>query len=160
MLENHEPPQWCVVFNTEGDTFWGRLIPGRFKHVRAFTFLPKTKIWIFYDVSFTGTTLSAMPDGPDARAAMWQFIGPIGKSYIVSVKRLPQRSRIFPWSNWCTTALRHLLNLPGSALRPDAFFRECLENGGTPFEQSHESTDIHPAAARSNSDGLESASGS
>jgi|SRR5581483_605474 len=134
MPNDYEPKSWCVVFNVEGDSGWARWVPGRFKHVRAFAFVPKSRIWIFYDVNFSGTELMAIPDGPDARATIWSFIGPPGCSCVVSVPRLPKRSRWFPWTNWCTTSLRHLLNLPGSALRPTSFYRECLENGGTPFE--------------------------
>ena len=134
MISGYEPSFWCVVFNVEGASGWARFVPGRFKHVRAYAFIPKTRTWLFYDVSFAGTRLMAIPDGPDAKAAIWSFIGPEGKSYIVGMQRLPQRRRRFPWSNWCTSALRHLLNVPGSALRPQGFYRDCLDNGGVPFE--------------------------
>jgi hypothetical protein len=139
-----EPTSWCVVFNREATSGWSRFVPGRFKHVRAYAFLPATRTWLFYDVSFAGTEIMAIPDGADARAAIWSFIGPPGRSYVVSVTRLARRRRLFPWSNWCTSALRHLLNLPGSALRPDAFHRECLAHGGTPFEDSDGRSEIQP----------------
>lgn len=145
-MSAYEPTSWCVVFNVEASSWWMRLIPGRFKHVRAYAFIPKTRTWLFYDVHFGGTELMAIPDGPDARAAIWSYIGPPGCSYVVSVPRLPRRRRWFPWSNWCTPALRHLLNLPGSALRPSAFYRDCLDHGGTPFEAEHGSAEIHPTA--------------
>lgn len=141
-MTGYEPASWCVVFNLEAETGWARLVPGRFKHVRAYAFVPKTGTWLFYDVNFAGTNLMAIPDGPDARAAIWSFIGPPGRSVVVSVKRLPRRRRLFPWSNWCTSALRHLLNLPGSALRPDGFYRDCLDNGGTPFEAEHAGAEV------------------
>jgi hypothetical protein len=111
-------------------------VPGRFKHVRAYAFLPATRTWLFYDVSFSGTSIQAIPDGPDSRAAIWSFIGPPGCSYVISMPRMPPRRRWFPWSNWCTSSLRHLLNLPGSALLADGFYRDCLANGGVPFEDS------------------------
>lgn len=133
-MTGYEPQVWCVVFNLEGASGWARWVPGRFKHVRAYAFIPQTATWLFYDVSFAGTEIMAIPDGPDARAAIWSYIGPPGKSFIVAMKRLPPRRRWFPWSNWCTPALRHLLHVPGSALRPTAFYRDCLANGGRPFE--------------------------
>jgi hypothetical protein len=133
-MTGYEPTSWCVVFNLDAASGWARFVPGRFKHVRAFAFIPKCRTWLFYDVSFAGTELMAIPDGPDARAAIWSFIGPPGKSCVVSVPRLPRRRRLFPWSNWCTTAIRHLLNLPGGAVRPSAFHRDCLRSGGVPFE--------------------------
>lgn len=133
-MTGYEPTSWCVVFNVEAASTWMRFIPGRFKHVRAYAFIPKTKTWLFYDVHFSGTKLMAIPDGPDSRAAIWSFIGPPGCSYVVAVPRLPPRRRRFPWSNWCTPALRHLLNLPGRAVLPDHFYQDCIDNGGTRFE--------------------------
>lgn len=133
-LTIYEPQVWNVVFNREAASGWARWVPGRYKHVRAYAFVPATRIWLFYDVHFGGTQIFAVPDGPDAIAAIYSFIGPPGVSDIVAVRRLPGRIRRFPWSNWCTPALRHLLNLPTGALRPDAFYRDCLANGGKPFE--------------------------
>lgn len=132
-MKNYEPQVWNVVFNREAATGWARLVPGRFKHVRAYAFVPATNLWLFYDVHFGGTKLFAVPAGPDALAAIFSFIGPPGASEIVSVRVLPRRRRILPLTNWCTTALRHLLNLPRGALRPSAFYRDCLKNG-VPFE--------------------------
>lgn len=143
-MTGYQPEVWNVVFNREAASGWSRLVPGSYKHVRAYAFVPASRLWLFYDVNFDGTEIFAVPDGPDARAAIWSFIGPEGASSIIAVKRLPVRRRWFPWSNWCTCALRHLLNLPGSALRPDGFYRDCLDHG-TPFEAVDESTNL-PAA--------------
>lgn len=130
---SYEPTSWCVVFNLDGESGWSKWVPGRFKHVRAYAFLHQTRTWLFYDVNFAGTEIRAIPDGPDSRAAIWEFIGPPGRSYVVSVTKLPRRRRIFPWSNWCTSALRHLLNVPGHAISPDGFYRDCIKRG-MPFE--------------------------
>lgn len=134
---SHTPPAWNVVFNREGASGWARWVPGHYKHVRAYGFVPATGLWIFYDVSFSGTDISAIPHGVASYEKIWEFIGPEGASDIVVMTRLPPRRRLFPWSNWCTSALRHLLNLPGGALSPDAFHRDCLANGGIPFEDPH-----------------------
>lgn len=136
-MVNYEPEVWNVVFNREAASGWAKWVPGRYKHVRAYAFIPETKIWLFYDVNFSGTTIAAIPHGVDSYAKIWEFIGPEGVSDIVVMRRLPGRRRLFPWSNWCTPALRHLLNLPGRALCPDGFHRDCLANGGIPFEAEH-----------------------
>lgn len=147
-MTEFEPTTWCVVFNLEAEAGWARWVPGRFKHVRAFAFVPATGIWLFYDVHFGGTQIFAVAgdrDDPKVKAAIYSFIGPSGSSYVVGMSRLPARRRLFPWSNWCTSSLRHLLNLPGGALRPDAFYRDCLANGGTPFEADDgRRTEIYP----------------
>jgi hypothetical protein len=137
---DYEPAVWCVVFNTEAASGWARWVPGRFKHVRAYAYVPKTKLWLFYDVNFAGVSLMALPGDatcPLVKAAIANFIGPPGKSFVVAMPRLPQRKRLFPWSNWCTSGLRHLLHVPGGALSPDGFRRDCLANGGIPFEDEH-----------------------
>ncbi len=144
---NYEPEVWNVVFNREAASGWAKWVPGRYKHVRAYAFVPATRTWLFYDVSFAGTVIAAIPHGEDSYARIWEFIGPEGASDIVAMKRLPSRRRLFPWSNWCTPALRHLLNLPGSALRPDSFHRDCLANGGVPFEAKYASAAIPAAPA-------------
>jgi hypothetical protein len=146
---SYQPEVWNVVFNREAASGWAKWVPGRYKHVRAYAFIPATRMWLFYDVSFTGTEISAIPHGPDSYAKIFEFIGPDGASDIVSVRRLPDRKRMFPWSNWCTAALRHLLQLPGRALSPTAFHRDCLANGGVPFEALDESTVISGAPERS-----------
>jgi hypothetical protein len=134
---SYEPQVWNVVFNREAASGWAKWVPGRYKHVRAYAFLPATKQWLFYDVSFAGTEIAVIPHGLDSYEKIYEFIGPPGAADIVAMKRLPARRRWFPWSNWCTPALRHLLNLPGSALKPDAFYCDCLANGGVPFEAEH-----------------------
>jgi hypothetical protein len=144
-VSQYEPEVWNVVFNLEAASGWARFVPGRYKHVRAYAYLPATRTWLFYDMSFSGTEISAIPHGPDSYAKIWEFIGPDHASDIVSVRRLPSRKRLFPWSNWCTSGLRHLLNLPGGALRPDAFYRDCLDNG-VPFEAHDGSAEIQRTA--------------
>lgn len=134
MKAEHEPQVWNVVFNREAASGWSRWVPGIFKHVRAYAFLPALEVWVFYDVAFSGTRIAVVPQGPAAIEAIYSFIGPEGCSEIVSVKRQAMRRRRFPLGNFCTAALRHLLNLPGGALLPDGFYRECLRNGGLPFE--------------------------
>lgn len=147
MSPDFAPAVWNIVFNREAASWWSSLVPGRFKHVRAYAFLPAQKLWLFYDVHFGGTDIAVVPDGPDAIRAIYSFIGPEGRSEIVSVRRLPRRRRWLPLANWCTPALRHLTGLPGSALLPDGFYRECLANGGTPFEAEHGRADIQPTPA-------------
>lgn len=144
-LTPYAPQVWNVVFNREAASGWARWVPGRYKHVRAYAFVPASQVWLFYDVSFVGTDISAVPHGQHWDK-LWEFIGPDTASDIVSVTMLPPRRRRFPWSNWCTSALRHLLNLPGGALRPDAFYRECVENGGIPFEAPNAGTTIQRPA--------------
>lgn len=152
MTPGFEPEVWNVVFNRDAASWWMRYIPGRYKHVRAYAFVPALKLWLFYDVHFGGTRLFAMPDGPEAIDAIYSFIGPEGASDIVAVRCRRGRRRRFPLANWCTPAIRHLTGLPGGALLPDGFYRDCLANGGTPFEADDGSTAISsPASAGSRS---------
>lgn len=148
MKQQYQPQVWSVVFNRYAASGWARWVPGRFKHVRAYAFMPALKVWVFYDVKFSGTNIFVVPHGTAAIETIRSFIGPRGYSDIVVMTRLPERKRRFPLGNLCTTSLRAVLNLPGGALLPDGFHRDCLANGGKLFEDDDGRVcQLYPAAA-------------
>lgn len=122
-----EPIRWQVCFLREAENRWvNALVPGRFKHVRAFGFVPVQDLWIFYDVTLTGTAIRAARDHSamaDRLIAAW-----IDGAEVICVQ--PQRGRRrMPCGFWCVTAIVHLLGLSGSTLLPDQLHRECLRLG-------------------------------
>lgn len=125
MIEG-EPIRWTLCFDEVPRHWLGRLVPGRFKHVRAFGFVPVQDIWIFYDVTLKGTVLRAARDHSataDRLLSAWA-----ANSAMVSIKPLAQRER-FPGGFWCVTAIKHLIGLRSGALRPDVLFRDCQAHG-------------------------------
>jgi hypothetical protein len=122
------PETWILVFNRECSKSWlGRLVPGRYKHVRAYTWLPWVKAWLFYDVHLTGTTVAVVPDGDGAKIALWQFTH---RADLMRIK--VQGRKRAPLLGWCVPAMKHLIGLRSGALRPDALWADCLAAGGEP----------------------------
>jgi hypothetical protein len=134
------PARWLVVFTTKSDRWWIRLIPGRFKHVRAFAYCHDTDCWIFYDPCLRTGILTAR--GAGARQLMLQWTR---DAKVLSMEPGPHE-RIRPLPFACTTAIASLLGLPGGALRPDALYRQCLANGAKPLdEKPRPAPDCNPA---------------
>lgn len=122
------PPVWIVVFCRSIDNRWVRwLACGQYKHVRAYAYLPALKVWLFYDVTLSGTLIHVAPDTPQTEAYIGEFTR---DSALVAVKPGPRHGvPLAPFC--CTSAVRHLIGLKSGALRPDRLFRDCLAAGGT-----------------------------
>lgn len=126
-----QPEFWTVVFSRETSTRWvSWLALGRYKHVRAYAYVPFLHVWVFFDPHIGGTDIVIAADGAPAQAMIASWIE---RADLVRVRRVAARRR-FPVLGFCVPAIRRLLGIPGGALRPDAFFAECLAHGGTPFE--------------------------
>lgn len=129
------PEIWTVVFNREAATWWASgMALGRYKHVRAYAYVPFLHVWVFYDVRLRGTEITIAADGApaDHMIASW-----IVAADLLRVHRRPHAACTVPVLGFCVPAMRRLLGVPGSALRPDAFWRECLRHGAEPFEAVH-----------------------
>lgn len=130
-----EADHWIVVFNRETKSRWGRLVRGRFKHVRAFAICPGIRVVLFYDMAVAGTTIGVCPLGPESARVIASWVGPPGASELVEIKRLPRREARWPLGLYCTSAIAHLLGLSLGALPPwpDRLFDACLKAGGRPI---------------------------
>jgi len=126
-----DPPRWIVVFGRSNISWINRLVPGRYKHVRAYAYLPGLKAWLFYEVHLYRTAIVVAPDNRDTLARiMWPFVKDCD---LVSVPRQECERMRLPILGWCVPAIRHLLGVPGGALLPDALYRDCLAAGGQPL---------------------------
>lgn len=127
-----EPDHWIIVFHRETKSRWGRLVWGRFKHVRAFAFCPGLKVVLFYDLGVEQMSISVAAFGPESARVIAEWVGPPGASEMIEMKKLPPRVGRWPIGMWCTTVMAHLLGLPLRALprNPDSLFASCLKAGG------------------------------
>jgi hypothetical protein len=137
------PTRWLIVFDRKAASWWASLIAlGRYKHVRAFGYVHDADAYIFYDVQFSGTRLQ-LARGDGARALMLEWTADADVLAIDQREKL-QINQAGDFGRFsaiirpllCTTAIAHLVGLPG-ALRPDAFFRQCLSYGATPVGGLH-----------------------
>lgn len=124
------PTRWLLVFNHKAETWWSRLAAcGRLKHVRAFGYVAGSDAYVFFDPQFEGMSIQ-IARGDGARRLMVEWCQE------ADVLRWDRRAtpghRFRCWMPLlCTTAIAHLIGLPFTALRPDALYRKCLQNGAT-----------------------------
>jgi len=126
------PPVWILVFCRSSTAWWVNRLPGTYKHVRAYAFVPAMKAWLFYDVSLSATVIYAAPDGLTAEAYIGDFVR---DADLVSVKprRGTRRPQFRPFT--CVSAIAHLVGIRSGALRPDRLYRDVLAAGGSPLGQ-------------------------
>lgn len=136
------PKRWTLCFDPVVSAPWMRLVPGRFKHVRAFGFVPLDEVWIFVDWNLHGLTVRAAPDRSqtaDGLIRCW-----IENCELVQVEA-GSRHRALP-GFYCVGAIKRLTAIPSGALLPDGLWRDCLKFGGKPFDE-FQGTDATDAAA-------------
>lgn len=140
-----QPQIWTLVFSREATSrlrSW--LAFGRYKHVRAFAYVPFLHVWVFYDVHLSGTDIFIAADGEPAQRLIAQWIV---KADLVRMRRLPGDRKASLFFGFCVPAIKRLIGLRCVSLRPDALYRQCLKHGATPFEAVDESTKVRSAAA-------------
>lgn len=121
----YEPSHWLLVFEHETSWRWlNRLIPGRFKHVWAVGYVPQTDLWIFYDVNFRRTVITAVPDDDNAQAVIDRMTA--GKT-VLQMPVLECRPHMIGF--WCVPAMKHLIGLRSGALLPAGLYRHCIAAG-------------------------------
>ncbi|HEY1433074.1 MAG TPA: hypothetical protein VGF39_15820 [Stellaceae bacterium] len=117
---------------------------GHYKHVRAFGYVHECDAYLFYDVQLGGTVLQ-LARGDGARALMTEWAASADVLVIEKLGISPSPIARFFQPLLCTTAIAHLLGLPGAlpCLRPDALYRACLKNGAIPVGGCHGAADYH-----------------
>lgn len=126
------PETWVLVFNREASTWWASwLALGRYKHVRAYAYVPFLHVWVFYDVHLGGTDIFLAADGAPAHSVMAHWNE---NADLVSFKRMSIDIQPSPIFGFCVPAIKRLVGLKCVAMRPDALYRQCLRHGGIPFE--------------------------
>jgi hypothetical protein len=159
------PSRWLVVFDREASSWWASFVAfGYYKHVRAIGYVHDADAWLFYDVQFAGTILQ-IARGDGARKLMTQWAAGADVLAIDAGCAFGQKFGFGCFRPLiCTTAVAHLLGLPG-ALLPDALYRQCLRHGATRVgDACHGSPEGAAAAARpdarpADDDGAASAGG-
>lgn len=131
-----QPEQWILAFEPAmpGHPWLNRLVPGRFKHVRAFGKVPFLHVWLFFDATLAGLELRVAADGraADTLAVEWTRSCTI---MVMPKRPHANRSALLAASGWCVPSVKRLIGLQSSALRPDALFADCLANGGKLYGQ-------------------------
>jgi hypothetical protein len=122
----HTPARWVLCFSRVGLPW----VPGYYKHVRAYGYLPGIRSWLFYDCNLTGRSVSVAPDSDDTvRTVMWAFVRDCD---IISMPAV--RAGTMPWLTrlgwWCVPDMKSLIGLRSRAITPDGLYRDCLRAEG------------------------------
>jgi hypothetical protein len=119
-----EPMQWNLVFHRRALNRWlAWLTPGRFKHVAAFAYLPGVRLWLGYDVQWSGTRIVLM----DKAAVMAWTRGCAVVEVAVTRQPMGASSRL---GFYCVNAVKHLVGVKCIAATPDQLYRHILSHGG------------------------------
>jgi len=142
-----EPRHWFICFVKESQAWWVRwLACGRYDHVRCFAAIGGMNLWVFYDVTLKGVTLQVARDGPAAEKLIAAWIA--GADVLHFERR--EAGGLPRWPVWsCVTAVKHLVGLPGGALRPDRLWRDLVAHGARTFDDAKPAAAAADAAARS-----------
>lgn len=129
-----QPEQWLLAFDPHTENRLARAVPGRFKHVRAFGYVPFLHVWLFLDPTFAGIEVwvAAKGEAADAMAAQWTR-----GCTVVLMPRRPHANQALALaaSGWCVPVVKRLIGLQSGALRVDALFGDCLRQGGRLYGQ-------------------------
>lgn len=129
------PVRWLLVFRRRSDLWWVNLIPGEFKHVRAFAYVAETDTYVFHDVGF-GKISVFLARGAGARALMLDWTR---DSVVLAMPPGPAITLQSFLPLICTTAVGILVGARGAL--PTWLFRDCLRLGaqivsGSPIGQA------------------------
>lgn len=139
-----QPEIWTLVFNRTAARRWASwLALGRYKHVRAYAYVPFLHVWVFFDPHLSGTDIIVAADGEPAHALIGAWIA---DADLIRMQARKGRG-LLPTFGFCTSTIKRLIGLRCVALRPDAFYRDCLRSGGVPFEAAHGNPEIQRACA-------------
>lgn len=123
-----EARRWTVVFHRKAENwFFAAIAMGEFKHVSAFAFVPEFGIWTIYDVGFRRTRLIHLADTEHAKTVLAHIVK---GNCIVTIEARDEYLPLFRFGMFCTTAIKHLIGVRSSALRPDRLFRHLVAQGG------------------------------
>jgi hypothetical protein len=138
-----QPKRWVLAFQKSTESRLVRwLACGRYKHVSAFGYVAEVDHWVFFDWRFR--TIDFLV----ARGAAAQQLIDYYTRDADLLGMEPDRDggaglRI---GLWCVPAIKQLLGLRCSALRPDALWADCVRQGAEII--SHEDTRSAPDRAR------------
>lgn len=129
-----QPARWVLAFQrTTESRLIDWLASGTYKHVSAFGYIAEVDHWVFLDWRF------ATIDVIVARgAAATQLTGYYTRDADLLGMAPRKTGHGMRLGLWCVPAIKHLVGIEGSALRPDALWRDCIRQGAEIL--SHEDT--------------------
>jgi hypothetical protein len=122
--------EWLIAFSTTSENRFAMKMPGQFKHCMCFARIDEH--WVF--VEYARRPGGAIAVVPDSEADPWLAEAQDG----ATVLKVKQGYEVPPWPLlWCVPLTAYIVGIGSSALRPDAFFRDCVANGAELVCENH-----------------------
>jgi hypothetical protein len=120
-----KPARWVLAFQrTTESRIIDWLACGTYKHVSAFGYVAEVDHWLFLDWRLA-TIDVIVARGTEAT----RLIDYYTRSADLLGMAPKKRGRGIRLGLWCVPAIKHLVGIEGSALRPDALWRDCIRQG-------------------------------
>lgn len=120
------PSRWILCFRRTSQVWWVRwLARGKFKHVSAFGYIAEVDHWVFLDWRFAKVDV-IVARGNAATMLMHHYTG---NADLLGMEARTGAGGGFRLGWYCVPAVKHLLGLRSSALRPDRLWRDCIRHG-------------------------------
>lgn len=121
-----EPELWNVVFHRDVTCWWHRLLPGEFKHVFAYAYIPELDLFMVYDVWRKRTRIVLLPHCGRAIEGL--------SDMTTNAEVVKFRARIragVPFAAFsCVSTIKHLLGIRSVAVTPSGLYRCLIKLGG------------------------------
>jgi hypothetical protein len=131
-----QPTRWVLAFRRTADSRLVRwLACGRYKHVSAFAYVAEVDHWVFLDWRLAALDV-IVARGTAAEHYMHHYT----RDADLLGMQPRQTGRGFRCGLWCVPAIKHLIGIRGSALRPDGLWRDCIRQGAEILSYDRRST--------------------
>ena len=120
--------RWYLAFHLKRNDWWGeRLIPGRFSHVSAFSYLDGPKVWVLVDHTPRRTgTVGIWPSDHHIPSELGVWVA----NCSILRADVRQREGFRPrFGFWCVTAVKDLLGSESGALSPEGLWNDLVRAG-------------------------------
>jgi hypothetical protein len=128
--EPEEITEWLVVFYPDSPVWYGRIVPGRFKHVALIGMSGRTKTWVFQEVVFSHARLVLLPDTQPSIELLddWTF----GANVLKFARPDKGHPVVMRGPLTCVSFARHMLGCQCvGVFTPDALYGALLKQGAT-----------------------------
>jgi hypothetical protein len=118
--------EWLVAFFPSSSSWYGKLVPGEFKHVALFRYMAETNCWVYLDHDFAGIHLLAFPGVEEKLEPLAKALN---KCAVLKVK-VKERKFVFRGVSTCVSFVKHALgfNRPW-VFTPDQLYMALISAG-------------------------------
>jgi len=118
--------EWLVVFFRQSQSWYGKYVPGEFKHVALLRFYPATNSWLYLDMDFKG--IHAVSFGGD-EASMTPFANMLGRCAVLKVAIGKRRFTVRGFMT-CVQFVKHAIGYRNwRAFTPDQLYDALIDAG-------------------------------